>query len=368
MEQRETFKDYYRILQVHMMADQDIIRSAFKQLSKKFHPDNGGTKQVFHQIQEAYEVLGDADKRNVYNHQWRQHLLSYHPEIKTFKGSKPYDLTFKPALSCVDEYLFFIRNKEYDSAYDLLSNLNQKTIYKKDFRHWQELIGQVHELMDFDTVVESFGYDDVYESQLVQVRVKIKEVNHLINRLEEDYFIRKVIQEEGDWKILLPKIDLKNIIKKYKKLIGVNKKNRKLIDQKNKRLHEDFAGKEVSFSVFRNQVEYEYLRFKRYGRYFSILKIQFLVTDISLSLENRILQVLGRETRDLDAYTKYDHSTFLVLLPETGYKDSFVVVKKLDKMLRTMGKDQDDYLFHIQNYDLDQAISGAKEFLDEVLK
>ncbi len=367
MEHKETFKDYYHILQVHMMADQDMVRSAFKHLSKKFHPDNGGNHFFFHQIQEAYSVLGDIKKRNDYNHIWRKYQLSQNPNIRNFYGNKPHDLAFKPVLDCLDEYLFYIRNQEYDSAYDMLSSYNQKIIYKKDFRHWQELIGEVHELMDFDRVIEAFGFDDFHESQVVQVRVKIKELNHLINRLEEDYFIRKIVQEEGDWRILLPKIDVKNVIKKYKKLIAVNKKNRKWIEKKNKRLNEEFAGKEVSFSVFRNQLEYEFLRFKRYGRFFSILKIQFLETNMSLSLENRIVQILGRVTRDLDAYTKYDHSTFLVLLPETGFQDSFAVVNKLDNILRTIGKGDDSYLFHIQNYDLDQTLSSAKELLDEVL-
>ena len=65
------YKDYYKILGVPRSADADEIRRAYRKLALKHHPDkNPGDKQAeehFKDINEAYEVLGDASKRARYD-------------------------------------------------------------------------------------------------------------------------------------------------------------------------------------------------------------------------------------------------------------------------------------------------------------
>ena len=64
-------KDYYKILGVKKDATQDDIKKAFRKLSIKWHPDrNKGSKEAeakFKEIAEAYEVLGNEDKRKEYD-------------------------------------------------------------------------------------------------------------------------------------------------------------------------------------------------------------------------------------------------------------------------------------------------------------
>jgi molecular chaperone DnaJ len=63
--------DYYKILGVERNADEEDIRKAYRRLARKYHPDlNPGDKaaeQRFHKLQEAYEVLGDAKKKQMYD-------------------------------------------------------------------------------------------------------------------------------------------------------------------------------------------------------------------------------------------------------------------------------------------------------------
>ena len=74
------FKDYYSTLGVAKAASQKEIKAAYRKLARKHHPDvNQGDKSAegrFKEINEAYEVLGDPDKRKKYDElgaNWRMY-------------------------------------------------------------------------------------------------------------------------------------------------------------------------------------------------------------------------------------------------------------------------------------------------------
>jgi len=64
-------KDYYDILDVDKNADQQEIKRAFRKLAKKYHPDlnpdDQGSEVKFKEVNEAYEVLSDDEKRKKYD-------------------------------------------------------------------------------------------------------------------------------------------------------------------------------------------------------------------------------------------------------------------------------------------------------------
>ena len=61
------FRDYYEVLGISKTATEDEIKSAYRKLARKYHPDvNPGDKSAeekFKELNEAYEVLSDPDKR-----------------------------------------------------------------------------------------------------------------------------------------------------------------------------------------------------------------------------------------------------------------------------------------------------------------
>jgi len=65
------FRDYYKVLGVERSASEQEIRTAFRKLARKFHPDvnpnNKDAEARFKEINEAYQVLSDAEKRKKYD-------------------------------------------------------------------------------------------------------------------------------------------------------------------------------------------------------------------------------------------------------------------------------------------------------------
>src|ERR1700760_1898696 len=73
------FRDYYETLGVPKTATEDEIRSAFRKLARKYHPDVAKDKKAaeekFKEINEAHEVLGDPENRRIYDQlgaRWRE--------------------------------------------------------------------------------------------------------------------------------------------------------------------------------------------------------------------------------------------------------------------------------------------------------
>ena len=63
-------KDYYKILGIAKGASEDDVRKAYRKMALKFHPDknkSAGAEEKFKEIAEAYEVLSDKRKRDIYD-------------------------------------------------------------------------------------------------------------------------------------------------------------------------------------------------------------------------------------------------------------------------------------------------------------
>ena len=101
-------KNFYKLLQVDILATEDEIRKSYRTLVRKFHPDvssDPDAEAIFKDIQEAYEVLGDPEQRQVYD---RKHAAG--------EMDKSSSITLRSLIS----HKFLLTNVEEQAFYVLL--------------------------------------------------------------------------------------------------------------------------------------------------------------------------------------------------------------------------------------------------------
>lgn len=89
-------KNYYYFLGIKENASDEEIKKAYRKLSLKYHPDKNPSDEFFAsrfmEIQEAYDMLSDAEKRRIYDdnlgHQQRSYRPTLPPSVKTFHANK----------------------------------------------------------------------------------------------------------------------------------------------------------------------------------------------------------------------------------------------------------------------------------------
>jgi molecular chaperone DnaJ len=64
-------ENYYSVLGVNENSTQDEIKKTYRKKAIEFHPDKGGDEEMFKKISEAYETLGDEQKRKAYDNERR---------------------------------------------------------------------------------------------------------------------------------------------------------------------------------------------------------------------------------------------------------------------------------------------------------
>ena len=81
-------KDYYKSLGLVRGASEEDIKKAYKKMALKFHPDKNktpGAEEKFKEIAEAYEVLSDPKKRQVFDQYGEEGLKGINLELIFFQ-------------------------------------------------------------------------------------------------------------------------------------------------------------------------------------------------------------------------------------------------------------------------------------------
>ena len=86
-----TKRDYYEVLGVQKNASQDEIKSQYRKLALKFHPDRNKSPdapEYFKEVSEAYAVLSDLEKRKIYDTYGHAGVDNRYSAEDIFRGSR----------------------------------------------------------------------------------------------------------------------------------------------------------------------------------------------------------------------------------------------------------------------------------------
>jgi molecular chaperone DnaJ len=100
-------KDYYLILGVSRGENFPGIQHAFRELAKRYHPDRAGPKETrrFQDIQEAYEILSNLEKRKLYNRELEQkEKMHSRPEPILHRSSSRPEPLIPEAMSVLHDF------------------------------------------------------------------------------------------------------------------------------------------------------------------------------------------------------------------------------------------------------------------------
>lgn len=130
-----TVKDYYQILGVSEKARPEEIKKAYRQLAKQNHPDaNPGDKEAeerFKEINEAYDVLSDSEKRTKYDLS-RSGLNEF--DFSSFGATRRRNDTLT-----YDQKLILSANRFLGSNVKLSAVDLPEGVYEKFLTHWKSL-------------------------------------------------------------------------------------------------------------------------------------------------------------------------------------------------------------------------------------
>lgn len=199
-------KDYYSILGVIQSAEDAVIRAAYRALAQKYHPDKNVNSaeeysKKFVEIQEAYEVLSDKEKRKAYDASRPEFNFGkegFFDESAEFSSNSPDDSV---------NYDWIVASKYYPELIEIsnkLSQISSKLSYSfKAYILREKLFKRCREIADnYERAFleQFFGKNDKiisFARHLISLKctLAIKELNETIRVLGEDSDPEQIIRK-----------------------------------------------------------------------------------------------------------------------------------------------------------------------------
>ena len=139
-------KDYYKILGLQSRgASEEDIKKAYRKMALKYHPDknkSAGAEEKFKEIAEAYEVLSDPKKRQVYDQYGEEGLKGEKIILYDFQNIGLLMITYVLWLFLINAFWIVIRNMIYCNRMHECT-VKEELLYLNFFFIWK-IMGQLN--------------------------------------------------------------------------------------------------------------------------------------------------------------------------------------------------------------------------------
>lgn len=174
-------KNYYDILQINQNASPEIIEKAYKTLAKKYHPDlqeevnKKEAEEILKEINEAYEVLSNPDKKALYDQNLKNEGISQedydkiyyqNEELKKEINNLKNNISNTTTSSDINLNSFNKNSQQNQADIDKIIREEQELEYKKRQLQYQEQIEQAREQAYHDAYIQDLknrGYKIKYK-------------------------------------------------------------------------------------------------------------------------------------------------------------------------------------------------------------
>ena len=174
-------KNYYDILQINQNASPEIIEKAYKTLAKKYHPDlqeevnKKEAEEILKEINEAYEVLSNPDKKALYDQNLKNEGISQedydkiyyqNEELKKEINNLKNNISNTTTSSDINLNSFNKNSQQNQADIDKIIREEQELEYKKRQLKYQEQIEQAREQAYHDAYIQDLknrGYKIKYK-------------------------------------------------------------------------------------------------------------------------------------------------------------------------------------------------------------
>ncbi len=349
--------DFYKTLQVHPDAAQEIIDAAYRCLSKKYHPDvnkNNIATEYMKDINIAYGVVGDSKKRRQYHYDWMKRNKTKQPpaaESPNVGSQEKTDFITRSAkeeaaaYSVLDDFFTETVNENWKKAYEKLTALDRKNVPMSDFVEWKKVVTQIYKLggykISFSKKYSNCEYAGVVYPVILKFSVALNEMKVTTSRFAEENTQKYVAFDDGIWRVCLGYKDLKSNIMKFKCLAKALPKVER-DDCFIKAIEKiDFLTGLFNLSGFIEQADREQLRSKRYGNPISLAIIRIEPMEDRLNQEELnsgdacisfVSEVLCEKLRKTDLIGRCGESYLAVIFTETKLADAKKALNKLLKL------------------------------------
>jgi curved DNA-binding protein CbpA len=205
-----TNADFYQVLQVGINAEKADIVSAYRRLSKLYHPDISVLPQaprVMAQLNIAYDTLSDDSKRQAYNNSLRWPAL------------KPAARAAEEAKNLLTEYFTRLSQGDFAKAFQLLCPSDRQRVGLRGFTEWRQAVQELYSIREFNIRqgqhMAGFMLEPHYPVTAIKFFVDVLEKDHTFGRTEHYCFSKYVVFEQGRPGVYLGYRDLGEISKMF---------------------------------------------------------------------------------------------------------------------------------------------------------
>lgn len=322
--------DYYKILQVHFEANNKIIESAYKCLSKQYHPDvnpSDDAQERMKALNEAYSVLGDPVKRKEYDREWKKYN-SGKPASSFMNGS---DYKVDLAFAVIDDFFRDMVAENWEAAYHKLTPIDRKNVPLEDFTEWKVAVAKLHKLANYSVKYEkalaNCEYAGTVFAEIMQFTVEMTIMEIATGQISREKTKKYVAYSDNAWQLCLGYSDLKPVISKFNYLSLLKAKTFQ---------NERFPI--LNYYELLNEAKREHARSKRYGNPITLILITVKPkpSDMVVSEEAYLEKCMSYVSKELcaalrktDVIGRYHESSFAVILTETPIENGKQVMGKL---------------------------------------